>query len=179
MRFWGFTWMLSSHFHYWISIHCPGLFTFSSAQSRQKKKKEKKTSVKLGHFLRGWLLGHWLSHSPAICEIQIQYYLSQINKANGIKSITLCLTRAPTLLNSALTFRGWTCVYDGGGEPLTWTHAAPLTSRPMWHKKLNNYWFILLMNTSDSFLLKFNTNLHLWWIHSLPYPPSDLWAFGH
>ena len=31
-----------SHFHYWLSVHYPGLFTFSSKQSRVRKKKERK-----------------------------------------------------------------------------------------------------------------------------------------
>lgn len=56
-----------SHFHYWLSIHYPGLFTFSSKQPRVRKKKERKN--KLGYFKRGWLLVQWLSRLPAICEI--------------------------------------------------------------------------------------------------------------
>lgn len=45
-------------------------------------------------------------------------------------------------------------------------------------KKLNCFIFILI-KARDSFWLKFNAKLHLWWIYLLSYPPNELWASEH
>lgn len=67
MRFWGFTWMLS--LRYWLSIHHPGLLTFSSMQSRVRRKKKRKKKQLNWVTFWGWLLVQWVWRLPAIFEI--------------------------------------------------------------------------------------------------------------